>query len=309
LLKIGGVESVSFTEQDPFQTSNRNSNVTWEGKDDNSTTFFNVIQVGEDFTETFEIELKRGEGFLENYSDDNQKQFLINQAAAEAIDAEELLGMTLQVWGHKGIVKGVVRNYNHQSLEESIEPVIIVFNPKETWTAYIGLNTDHIQHTVNEIETVYKNFESEYPFDYSFVDERFQATYNDIINVGKISNIFSTVAIIISCLGLFGLSAFIIEQKRMETGIRKVLGANQISLIYLFTVDFIKLVFYSFLVAAPVSWIYTNHWLSGFAFHTDIGSAPFVIAGIASLAIALITVGYNTIRAGGVNPVELLKDE
>ena len=309
LLKMGGVESVSFTEQDPFNTSNGNLGVTWDGKDPNSTTFFNVIQVSEDFLRTFEIELDKGEGFSGNYSSDNPKQYLINEAAAEAIGSDDLIGMRLQVWGYEGIIKGVVQNYNHQSLEEGIEPIIIILSPDQTWTAYIGLNTNDIQNTVNEIKSVYEKYESEYPFDYYFADDQFQATYRDTINVGKLSRIFSTVAIIISCLGLFGLSAFIIEQKRMETGIRKVLGASQPSLIYLFTIDFVKLVFYSFLVAAPLSWIYTNQWLSGFAFHSDIGFAPFLIAGTASIVIALVTVGYHTVKAGRLNPVDLLRDE
>ena len=162
---------------------------------------------------------------------------------------------------------------------------------------------------MSKIHTTYSRYEDNYPFDYYFVDEQYQNTYNDVLTVGKLSYLFSAAAIIISCLGLFGLSAFIVGQKTMETGIRKVLGASETSLVYLFSTGFVKLIIISFLIAAPISFLYSRYWLSDYAYHITIGITPLAIAGTLALAIALLTVCYNTIRAARANPVDLLKHQ
>ncbi|HNP18332.1 MAG TPA: ABC transporter permease [Fulvivirga sp.] len=307
LLDLPGIQSVCFTEQDPFSTSNANAGVSWQGKHDNAAILFNVIQVDEDFLNTFELKLIDGKGFSEN-DGRGVNEFIINEEAAKAMMIDNPVGMDLTVWGYNGRVIGEISNYHHRSLSQSIGPVVIVCNPKATFNAYISFDNTAKQEVIAAVQSIYKKYEQDYIFDYTFVDDQYQKNYGDIEIVGKLSSVFAFAAILISCLGLFGLSAFITEQKLKETGIRKVLGATELGLLYLFSSGFIRLVVLSFLIAAPIAWFSANHWLEGFAYHISIGVAPFAIAGVSAVLIALFTVTYNTLRAARTNPVNVLKE-
>ncbi|MEM9391180.1 MAG: ABC transporter permease, partial [Bacteroidota bacterium] len=177
LLALPGVKSVSFTEQDPISTTNANNGVFWPGKPEGSVFFFNVIQVSEDFLSTFEIDLVRGRAFHDQ--DEGNMQFIINQAAADAMMLDEPIGSPLTVWGHEGKIVGIAKNYHHQSLAEQIEPVVIKCNPDQTWGAYIQFNTENTHGLLHDIEAVYSKYEENYPFDYTFLDDQRQNSYTD----------------------------------------------------------------------------------------------------------------------------------
>ncbi|ELR71850.1 ABC transporter, permease protein [Fulvivirga imtechensis AK7] len=308
LLNISGIEAVSFTEHHPFNISNGNRHVMWKGKPENALIYFNVMQVDGGFMETFGTELLQGSNFPHHYSGNSDRYFIINEAAADAMMAGEPIGMELQVWGNNGKVVGLVKDFHHQSLEKQIEPVILVFNPEEVWCAFIRIGTGNPS-VLSDIQTVYAKYEKEYAFDYSFVADQYSKSYNDVVTMGKLSNIFSVVAIVISCLGLFGLSVFMAEQRTKETGIRKVLGADELSIVWLFSSDFLKLVSLAFIVASPLAWLCTDSWLSHYAYRTEIGVMPFVLAGTLAASIALLTVSFNTFKAALANPVDSLKYE
>jgi putative ABC transport system permease protein len=307
LLNIPGVQSVVFTEQSPFNLANGNQGVSWKGKPENEDMYFNVMQVSEGFVKTFELELIEGTGFPENYNPNADRYFIINEAAAELLNTNDPIGLQLQVWGKWGTVVGLARNYHHRSLEYAIEPVVMLYNPDETFRAYIGIESTDIPTLMSKIGAIYAKYEENYSFDYSFVDDEYNQSYTEVITIGKLANIFSLCAIFISCLGLFGLSAFITEQRTKETGIRKVLGASEWSLLRLFSKGFVKLVLFAFIVAVPIAWLYSKYWLSDYAYRIELGVMPFVIAGVAALLIALLTVSYNTIKAASANPVDSLK--
>ncbi|MEQ9120284.1 ABC transporter permease [Fulvivirga sp.] len=308
LLQIPGVESVTFTEQDPFGTDNANAGVFWQGKPEDTDIFFNVIQVDQDFTETFEIEILEGKAFEKNNASD-QKTFLVNESAARAIMTENPIGMDLTVWGHEGKIVGLIKDYHHQSLAQAIEPVVIICNPPETWNAFISIAADQSKKDVlKAIQSVYSKYEDEYVFEYNFVDDLYQQKYSDIDTAGKLSSVFAVAAIIISCLGLFGLSAFVAEQKSKETSIRKVLGASEVSLLILFSKGFTTLVIVSFIIAAPIAFFYGKYWLSNYAYHIEVGVMPFIIAGGSAISIALLTVGYSTLKAALTKPIDVLKE-
>ncbi len=308
LLDVAGVESVTFTEQDPFSTENANAGVFWKGKPEGTDIFFNVIQVDEDFTKTFEIQVLNGRSFGPT-SPNAAKTFLINESAAHAMMADNPVGMDLKVWGHEGKVVGLIKDYHHQSLAQDIEPVVIICNPEATWNAFISLDAKQSKDDVlKSIQSIYSKYEEEYVFEYNFVDDLYQKKYSDIDTAGKLSSVFALAAIIISCLGLFGLSAFIAEQKSKETSIRKVLGASEISLLFLFSKGFMSLVLVSFVIATPIAFLYGKHWLSNYAYHIEIGIAPFAIAGCSAIVISLLTVGYSTLKAAMTKPVDVLKD-
>lgn len=309
LLSISGVSSVVFTEQAPFDISNGNRGVSWKGKPENEEMYFNVIQVGEGLVETFDLDLLDGKAFPKSYNSEANKHFIINEAAVDLIGAENPLGMNLTVWGFNGQVIGLVRNFHHRSFEYAIEPMIMLYNPDQTFRAYIDIETSDVPKVIGEINKTYTKFESDYPFSYTFVEEEHKASYGEVITIGRLANIFSLAAIFISCMGLFGLSAFITEQRTKETGIRKVLGASEWSLLRLFSTGFVRLVLIAFVIAAPFAWFYSSYWLADYTYHIELGLMPFMIAGGFALLIALLTVSYNTIRAAGADPVESLKYE
>ncbi|MEO1096459.1 MAG: ABC transporter permease [Bacteroidota bacterium] len=307
LLALPGVESVSFTEQDPISTTNPNNGVFWPGKPEGAVFFFNVIQVSEDFLSTFEIDLIQGRAFHDQ--DEAHMQFIINQAAADAMMLDEPIGSPLTVWGHEGKIVGVAENYHHQSLAEQIEPVIIKCNPDQTWSAYIQFDTENTQGLLTDIEAVYSKYEENYPFDYTFLDDQRLSSYTDLTVIGDLTFGFALIAIVISCLGLFGLSAFMANRRSKETGIRKVLGANLSSLVYQFSSDFLKLVMLSLALGFPIAFFYIKSWLSTYAYHIEPGIGPYVMAGLTAIIVALLAVSYNTVKAALTNPTDVLRNE
>lgn len=307
LLRIPGVQSVSFSEQDPYSLNNSNTGVSWIGKP-NEDIFFNVIQVDKEFLKTFDLQILQGKDFSLNELPD-VGEFILNESAAKAMMIDDPIGMEITVWGHKGKVIGIVRDYNHQSLAQLIEPVIIVANPEATWNAYIAFSTEDVENLLQSIQTVYAKYEQHYVFDFSFADDRFESVYRDVIVIGRLSSIFTVVAGLISCLGLFGLSAFVSQQKTKEIGIRKVMGANIASLLLLFSTTYIKDILISLLVAIPIAWYFASDWLANYSFHIQLGAWPFVIAGITAVLIAVFTVMYNTLIASLANPIDSLKEE
>jgi ABC-type antimicrobial peptide transport system permease subunit len=225
------------------------------------------------------------------------------------IGIENPIGMQMTVWGNNGQVIGVVKDFHHQTLMHSIEPVVLLYNPEAVFMAFIGIETNKKPELILEIMEVYEQHEQEYPFQYTFIEDEYNSTYSEVMTIGRLANLFSIAAIFISCLGLFGLSAFITEQRTKETGIRKVLGASSFSLLKLFSGGFLKLVLLAFGLATPIAWWYATYWLADYSYRIDLGILPFVAAGLLAVLIALITVGYNTLRAANANPVDVLKDE
>ncbi len=308
LLKIPAVQSVTFTEQNPLGLANDNLGVFWEGMPNNANVFFNVIQTGADFVKTFELDLVDGRSFRPNLQA-AEAQFLLNEAAIAAMGIDDPIGTPLTVWGREGKVVGVVRDYNHQSLVAKIEPVVAIYNPEETWSAFISLSGEQTSKTLAAIKEVYEQFERDYLFEYSFVEEDYKSNYGDEATVAYLSQAFALVAVVISCLGLFGLSAFMAEQKTKETGVRKVLGAGLPGLIYLFSGEFLKLVLGAITLATPLAWVYANQWLSNYSYRIELSLTPFIIAALLALAISLATVLYNTLRAALADPVQTLRQD
>lgn len=305
LLQIPGIQSVSFTEQDPISTSNRNQGVSWPGRPEENPPYFNVIQTNESYLETFDIELIQGESF--KTFTEGKIQFIINELAAQQIGSEDIIGLPMKVWGNDGEVVGVIKNYHHQSLDAKIEPLIIICNPKQTWNAFIHFSANG-KPPIDQIKETYTRFESNYPFDYFFLDDKLSKTYQSITETSQLSSVFSMVAIFISCLGLFGLSAFVMFQKKKEASIKKVLGAGERKLLVDYTTNFLKPVFLSMFISIPLAWFFQRYWLSNFAYRVEPGLWPYIVAMGFSITIAVVTVVFNTNRTVKANPVNVLKE-
>lgn len=309
VLKLPGVRSMTVSSSSPFSITSSTIAVSWSGKPENEDITFDVIQADEDFVETFGLRIKsRLNAPLK--SDSVNVQFLLNEEAVKAMGLTSPLGTAIETFNVRGQVVGVVENFHNKSLFEKISPVVIIITDHRIWGSYIALeDSGNIEETIAAVKAVYDKYEHSYPFDYSFVNEEFAEKYVAVKKVSELSGIFSAIAIMVSCLGLFGLSAFIAEQRKAELGIRKVFGASITQLVFTFLKQFLWLIAIAFAVSTPLCWYIVNNWLHQFEYKIDIVPVPFLIGGVLVLAIALGTISFNTIRVAIANPADTLRQE
>lgn len=279
----------------------------WEGKTDQNETLFNVIQVGDNFIETFGMEMLEGRAFDPNIVSDSLN-IIINEQTAKAMNVEDPLNYPVTFWDRPGKVIGIVKDFHFSSLHQNIDPLVITLRPEsaEFFIAKLNGNTEA---GVNYLEGLTKEMNPNYPFTYRFLDESYENLYRGETTIGLLANYFSGIAIFISLLGLFGLASFAAEQRIKEIGIRKVLGAGIPNLMLIMSKGFLVLVGVGFLIAAPLAYFFMDNWLGDFEYRVQISAIVFVIAGAASLLITIMTVGYHSIRAASANPVKSLRYE
>jgi putative ABC transport system permease protein len=209
-------------------------------------------------------------------------------------------------------IVGVVEDFNYESLHTEITPLIIMSTEGQLnfqSELIARLNTSDLQKTISAIELKWKEVVPDEPFIYSFMDSRLDNLYSTEQSSGKLLTIFSFIAIVIACVGLFGLAAYLANQRTKEIGVRKVLGATVFSIVNLLSRDFTKLVLISFIAGTPLAWIFMNKWLESFAYRIDLNLLTFIISGIVVLVFTVVTISYQAIHAAQVNPVDSLKDE
>ncbi len=312
MMKVPGVTMATATD---FSYSNGLSSVSVlpEGAQENEISSETVISVDYDFLKTFKIEMLAGRDFTKESSTDAAEGFIVNEAAVKHFNwksAETAIGKKID-WGlgKKGKVVGVVRDFNFFSLHSSVKPLIIHIKPDWYRFIVVKIGTGQIEGTINGLETAWKKLNLDSPFDYSFLDKDFEKLYKAEEQTQTIIGLLSTLAIFIACLGLFGLAAFTAEQRTKEIGVRKVLGANVMSLVGLLSNDFLRLVMVAIVLAIPVAWFAMNKWLDGFAYRIEISWWVFIAAGFTSIAIALFAVSFQSIKAALANPVDSLRSE
>ncbi len=277
----------------------------------------------DDFAQIIGFNLKEGRFFSKETSD--SLSILLNETAAKTLGLTDPVGRKLTNedlfrWDttkqHSRLftIIGVIKNFHFQSLRDEITPLVIfskeVFGPQSTTQRLaIKLNPDGYQSAIGKIENKWKEFVPDRPLHFEFLDDNLRTGYAEEQRSGKMFTVFSGLAIIIACVGLFGLSAFTANQRTKEIGIRKVLGASVTGVVLLLTKDFTKLVLIAFAIAVPFSWWMMDQWLSGFAYRIGLGAGSFIIAGVLALTIAWLTVSYQSIKAAIVNPVRSLRSE
>ncbi|MEM6767380.1 MAG: FtsX-like permease family protein [Bacteroidota bacterium] len=312
------IDNVTLSSQNPLSVGNSTQDPSWEGKDPDATILFNVINTEYDFISTMRMTLKDdtlnginslgSRDFSPDFTTDSTA-YIINEQSAKVMGMESPLGKTIDMWGQKGQIIGVVNDFHFSSFYETIDPLIIRFDPENTFMIGVRLAAGATPEGLAHLQEVYQRYNPEYPFKYRFLDESYEEMYQSEILIGKLANYFSIVAIIISCLGLFGLASFTAEQRTKELGIRKVLGASVSNLVILLTRDFTWLVLIAFVIAAPVAFYFLNDWLSKFEFRIAMGPGVFVGAAVLTLFIAWLTISYQSLRAATANPVESIRSE
>jgi len=212
------------------------------------------------------------------------------------------------MWGEDYEIIGVTDNFHFQSFYENVKPMIIRLSDNELESVFVKIQEGQTSNTIAQLETKYKEAQPGKSLNYTFLDSDFQALYKSEQRIATLSQYFAGFAILISCLGLFGLATFTAQRRIKEISIRKVLGANRFSIVHLLTLDFTKMVLLAILIGLPLSYILAQNWLTNFAFHIDLTAWYFLIAGVAVLMIAWITVSIQTFKAASVNPTNNLKE-
>jgi len=272
---------------------------------------YRVVGMDADYADYYGLKIIAGRNFSQDYPNE-KNSVLFNESAYQLMgfaSLEEAIGQEINFWGDTLQIVGIVQDYHHESYKKNIEPLIFRYYPFPSSYFSIRVNAGHYQEAIRNIGTLYSQFFPGNEYDYFFLDDHFNQQYQSEVLFGKIFGSFSTLAIIIACLGLFGLTSFVTTQRTREIGIRKTLGASRPELILLLSKEFSRLVFVSLVPALPLVWWLSRQWLSNFASQTNLSWWLFVIPGIVVFLIAWATISYHTLRISSINPTETLRTE
>ncbi|HEY9005790.1 MAG TPA: ABC transporter permease [Ohtaekwangia sp.] len=308
LLQLSQVKSATVSDYLPIRGTKRNGNAFWnDGKQkEEKSVGVQIWEVDPDYIKTLGMKIVDGRDFNRDIVSDSAS-IIINQKMAKELGLKDPIGRRVANWRPYTII-GVVEDFNFESLREEIHPLCFVLgNSPRIVSAKV--DTQDMAGTLASIEAIWKKLSPHQPIRYTFLDESFSRMYDDVKRMGSIFTSFAILAIVVACLGLFALSAFMVEQRGKEISIRLVLGASLNSIFNLLTLNFIKLVLISMLIAAPLAWYMMQKWLEDFSYRTEITWDIFVLAGAMSILIALLTISYQSIRAALVKPVNNLRSE
>ena len=306
LLQLSQVKSASVSDYLPIRGTKRNGNTfNNEGKKAiEKGVDTQVWRVDHDYIKTMGMKIVDGRNFSPDMLTDSSA-IIINQKMAKELGLKDPVGKPIQNWQTYNVI-GVVEDFHFESLRDKIAPLAFVLGDQASIVS-VKVNTKEMATVIQSITGVWKKFAPNQPIRYTFLDESFARMYDDVQRMGRIFNTFAVLAIVVACLGLFALSAFMVEQRSKEISIRLVLGASLNSVFNLLTFGFLKLVFISIIIAVPIAWYMMRKWLEDFTYRTEITWDIFVLAGLMAVAIALLTISYQSIKAALVNPAGSLK--
>ncbi|HNR75185.1 MAG TPA: FtsX-like permease family protein, partial [Cyclobacteriaceae bacterium] len=307
LLKTDVVKSVTKSNS-PITSIFSNNEVKWAGMPEGRVSF-STIATEYDYLETMGITPLKGRDFSRDFKSDTAG-VVVNQAAVDLMGLTEPLGAKLMFNNRELEIIGVVPNIVMASPFQPVEAMSIIFDP--TWSSTITLRlnpTEDYKGALDKIEQVFKQYNPNFPFEFRFVDKDFEKKFSDINLISRLATLFAGLAILITCLGLFGLAAYTAEQRTKEVGIRKVMGASVSSLIFLISKDFSRLVIIAFVISAPVAWWFLNNFLQRYAYRIEITWWVLLAVGIFALLLALIIVSTQALKAAVSNPTKSLRSE
>ncbi|QCR25106.1 ABC transporter permease [Pontibacter sp. SGAir0037] len=307
-LKQAGITGVTAANQSPLMIGNSTGHINWAGKAPDADILFSIIYTELDFLETMNIQVKEGRGFSEEYGADTAN-VLINEEAARLMQLENPVGEWLEGGGQKAQIIGVVKDFHSSSVQEPMQPLILLLNSGAKNTMFARIAPGQAPGALAAMEKVLKKYNPAFPFTYHFLDEDFEKMYKSEAIIGELTNYFAGIAILISCMGLFGLALFTAEQRTKEIGIRKVLGASTSGIVFMLSKDFLKLVLLANIVALPLSWYLMSNWLDDYAYRTELSWWIFAAAFVATIIIAMLTLSFHAIKTAVANPVNSLRTE
>lgn len=301
---IPGVVHSTILEGDIAKFNNSCGGYGGDGKPYLQFTF---ATVGYGYIETTGLELKAGRSFSKEFSNEHKK-IILNETAIADMGLEDPIGKVVNIRGDREII-GVLKDFHYLSLHESINPMFLIFEPEYATTIAVKLQAGKEMETIAMLGEIYQEYNPGLPFQFKFLDEEYEALYQSERQVASLSTYFASIAIIISCLGLFGLTTFMTQRRVKEIGIRKVLGSSRIRIVRLLGENVMKMLIAAIIISTPVAFYLLGSWLENFAYRIDLSPWLFVLGGLATVFIACFTVGLETWKAASVNPVECIKDE
>jgi len=310
LANTPGILNVAVATQKPSFTSWSSSGFDWEGKDPSLKVDVTYMEADDGYVDTMGMNIIQGRNLSREFPTDKKESFLCNEEMAKLMGHEDPIGKSFSFWDQKGKIVGVIENFHFQPLRRKIEPLIIRWSQLD-WTNFLFLRIapEGISKTLGTVQGTWEKILVDIPFSYQFLDEDFATMYRSEERTGTLLKIFTAMAILVACLGLFGLASYAAEQRTREIGIRKVLGASAQGIVALMCREFLVLIGLANLIAWPVAYFAVKDWLGNFAYRTQIPAVFFIGALVTSLVIGLMTVIYKAIRAASANPVEALKHE
>ena len=318
LLEHPGIRSVTASEDIPSGQLRNSVNVQAD-VDGRIKPFSSLplLAVDHDFTQTYGMEIVAGRSFSKMIATDSTQAFVLNESAVRQLgwsSAEEAVGKffmldTENLADRRGTVVGVVKDFHFESLREQITPLVMYIRPELYWRASLKIAAGALAETLPFLEAQWQQYTPDAPFSYTFIDQRFAQLYEAEERFGQVAGIFALLAILIACLGLFGLASFTAEQRTKEVGVRKALGASTGGIVLLLSRDFTQVVLIAFVLAVPFAYFGMDRWLDTFAYRIDLSWWIFLGAGLAALGIALLTVSYQSVKTALANPVQALRYE
>jgi len=311
LLKNPRILSVTACGRRPSFITDTGQNIDWDNKDPQFEPRIVFHTVDYDYVETMGIEIVEGRSFNKKIPSDRKSAFLVNEELARLMGDGSAVGKNFSIFWMKGKVIGVMKNFHHRPMRDGIEPLVFLMAPNPYWlgTLVMKVHPEGVAGTIAGMKETWKNLVPDFPFETSFLSEDFGQMYRLEDRLARLLGYFSILAVIIACLGLFGLASYTAVQKTKEIGIRKILGASVPQIIMMLSQGFLKWVILANLFAWPVGWYVMKNWLRNFSYHTLIGIEIFILAGAVALAIALLTIGYQAFKAASSNPIDSLRYE
>ncbi|MEM9824744.1 MAG: FtsX-like permease family protein, partial [Bacteroidota bacterium] len=298
--RVPGITHISSVGHTLMWQTNNTTGLEWEGKNPEDRILFENFSSNYDLLETIGVELVEGRFFSREFGMDTAK-VIFNEAGIEVMGLQNPIGETVRLWDEHDLeIIGVVKDFHFESLHEEVSPAFFRLAPGNTWMIMGRLEGGLEQEALTGLQEVYERFNPGFTFEYEFLDEEYAELYEAEQRVATLSTYFAGLAILISCLGLFGLAAFTADRRRKEIGVRKVLGASVGNIVGLLTKDFTRLVLTSILLGLPIAWYLTNGWLERFAYRVELNLWFFVLAGILVLLISWLTVSSQAFNAARI---------
>jgi len=307
--KIDGVVNASSIDRELLgDLSYTLGDFGWEGRDPKEVVKFQRADVNAGLIETLGIKMAAGRSFSERFGSDTSK-VIINEAGIKVMRLKDPVGKIFKLWGNDMQIIGVAKDFHFESLHRKVGPMFIRYKPTHTNRVMVKIKAGSIKPVIEELQKFNTQYNPEYTFDYKFLDQDFQAQYVAETRVAVLSRYFAMLAIVISCLGLFGLATFTAEKRFKEIGIRKILGASEFNVVYILSKDFTKPVLISILIALPIGYFLGKNWLDSFAYRIDLKLWFFIVSGFLAFLISLATVFFQAFRAAKMSPIEAIKAE
>jgi putative ABC transport system permease protein len=306
LLNQAGIAGVTTGDNSIISLGSTTGDTDWDGKEKDRSFMIHPMGIDQDFIEFFKLKLDGGAGFTGIKPDSSH--FILNETAVRDAGIKDPVGKRFKLWGTNGVIIGVLKDFHFASLKQKIEPFVFFYRP-HTWQLLVKTTGKDAPKALKTVEKVWTRYNPNFPFSYTFLDQTYEELYKSDQRSGTLFSVFAGIAILISCLGLFGLATYTAQVKVKEIGIRKVLGASIANITAMLSKDFLILIILAIVIATPIAWYAMNKWLQDFVYRATIQWWIFAIAGIAAVFIALATISFQAIKAALANPVKSLRSE